>query len=399
MKNNMIIGRFKSRVSNICHTSGLLIVFVLAVLQGSILLASTYEWWQVMRNIEQKKYICYRAEEALVIDGKLDEASWKQVPWTSYFEDLGSETIESYQKQTGPPQLKTRVKMLWDDYYFYIGADLEEPHVWGTFLWHDQIICLENNFEIFIDATADHHNYVEIEINALNTVWDLVLNKPYRDKCNPDQAWNIYGLQKDVFVDGTLNNPKDIDKGWSIEFAIPWKALAEYSGYQGPPPDQTQWRINFARTEFEHEVITSDHTTSDVKNNAYKKKEDGKVDIWSWRSHGIRGLHAPEMFGIVQFTRSQPGKAKWIEDLAEEARLVLLDVYYAQSDYFKIHGKYASDIKNLGLINLKAKKRKWKLAMKLTDSGYLAWVLVKKDNLTKKLTVRQDSKLEYARTE
>jgi len=383
----------------ILNKLSMLFLFALILMQSSMVQSSTYEWWQLMRKIEQQKYICHRAQESLIIDGQLDETSWKQVPWTNYFEDLGSNNIETYQQQSKPPHLKTRVKMLWDDHYFYIGAYLEEPHVWGTFLWHDQILCLENNFEIFIDATADNHNYVEIEISALNTVWDLVLDKPYRDKCTPDQAWNIDGLQKKVFVHGTINNPKDIDKGWSIEMAIPWEELAAYSGYPGPPPDESQWRINFARTEFEYEIITSEQTTSDVQNNAYRKKEDGKVDIWSWRSHGIRGLHAPEMFGAVQFTRLQPGLAKWIDDPAEEARLVLLDVYYAQSDYYKLYGKYASNINNLDIKNMKAKIEKWKLTLKTTDTGYLAWVLVNKDNTWQKLTIQQDSKLEYAQVE
>jgi hypothetical protein len=28
----------------------------------------------------------------------------------------------------------------------------------------------------------EHSNYSELEINALNTVWDLFINKPYREK-------------------------------------------------------------------------------------------------------------------------------------------------------------------------------------------------------------------------
>ena len=31
--------------------------------------------------------------------------------------------------------------MLWDDDYFYFGADMEEPHVWGTLTKRDSVIC------------------------------------------------------------------------------------------------------------------------------------------------------------------------------------------------------------------------------------------------------------------
>lgn len=34
--------------------------------------------------------------------------------------------------------------------------------------------------QIFIDPDANNHLYFEIEINALGTVWDLLLVRPYR---------------------------------------------------------------------------------------------------------------------------------------------------------------------------------------------------------------------------
>ena len=71
--------------------------------------------------------------------------------------------------------------MLWDDTYLYVGALLEEPHVWATLTQHDSVIFHDNDFEVFIDPDGDNHEYCEIEINALNTEWDLFLNKPYRD--------------------------------------------------------------------------------------------------------------------------------------------------------------------------------------------------------------------------
>jgi len=34
--------------------------------------------------------------------------------------------------------------------------------------------------QIFLDPDGDNHLYYEIEINALGTVWDLLMAKPYR---------------------------------------------------------------------------------------------------------------------------------------------------------------------------------------------------------------------------
>ena len=41
--------------------------------------------------------------------------------------------------------------------------------------------------QIFLDPDGDNHNYYEIEINALGTVWDLFLARPYR--------WGSGGVQ------------------------------------------------------------------------------------------------------------------------------------------------------------------------------------------------------------
>ncbi len=128
--------------------------------------------------------------------------------------------------------------MLWDDNYFYVAARLDEPHVWGTLTKHDSVIFHDNDFEIFIDPDGDNHQYYEIEINALNTEWDLFLGKPYRNGGPAVNEWEIPGLKTGVHVYGTLNNPSDRDEGWSVEFAIPWKVLAEYA----PPAESSARR-------------------------------------------------------------------------------------------------------------------------------------------------------------
>ena len=124
--------------------------------------------------------------------------------------------------------------MLWDDTYFYIAALLEEPHVWGTLVKHDSVIFQDNDFEIFIDPDGDNHEYYEFEINALNTEWDLLLKKAYRDGGPAINEWEVPGLRTAVHVTGTLNKLTDTDTSWSVEFAIPWKALAEFAHRSAP---------------------------------------------------------------------------------------------------------------------------------------------------------------------
>src|SRR5690348_687777 len=67
-------------------------------------------------------YVCYRARDPIKIDGKLDDAAWRDAPWTDDFVDIEGD-------RRPRPRFRTRAKMLWDEKYFYIGAELEEPHV------------------------------------------------------------------------------------------------------------------------------------------------------------------------------------------------------------------------------------------------------------------------------
>ena len=61
----------------------------------------------------------------------------------------------------------------------------------------------------------------------LGTPWDLLLLKPYRDGGPPVTGWDIAGLKVGTHIDGTINNPADTDKGWTVEIKIPLSALKE----------------------------------------------------------------------------------------------------------------------------------------------------------------------------
>jgi hypothetical protein len=153
---------------------------------------------------QPKRYDSPRARSFVKIDGRLEDAAWVAAPWTDYFVD-----IEGDRKPR--PRFRTRAKMLWDDKYFYVAADMEEPHVWATLTRHDSVIFHDNDFEVFIDPNGDTLEYYEFEINALNTGWDLFLNKPYKQGGKARNEWEIPGLRTAVHIRGTINDPRDRD--------------------------------------------------------------------------------------------------------------------------------------------------------------------------------------------
>jgi hypothetical protein len=182
--------------------------------------------------------------------------------------------------------------MFWSDSGLYIGAEMEEPHLWATLTEHDSIIFHDNDFEVFIDPDNDSLAYAELEINALNTTWDLLLIKPYLQGGRGVDGWEIQNLRTAVQLQGTLNDPSTIDDGWSIEIHIPWHALWEISTGEVPPKSGDQWKINFSRVQWKLDIV----------NGIYVKPEGQKEDNWVWSPQGVVDMHRPERWGIVHFT-------------------------------------------------------------------------------------------------
>lgn len=292
--------------------------------------------FQVTENLyhfSPKTYVIHKISSTLAIDGKLDESAWSQAQWTDPFLDIQGNHLPT-------PRFETRAKMLWDDKFLYIAAEMEEPHLWATLDERDAIIFQENNFEIFIDPDGDTHNYYELEINALKTFWDLMLTQPYRTGGKPVHAWDIKGLEIGVDLQGTLNDPSDTDQGWTLEVAIPFDVLNETIG-RGQPKDGSQWKLNFSRVEWQTEA----------ENGAYVKQTDPETgrpfpeDNWVWSPQGVIDMHLPERWGIVQFSDEAPGSDvtfSYSEDL--KYGWVLRELYYRQRDFRSQYGKFSESL-------------------------------------------------------
>jgi len=224
-------------------------------------------------QMQPKSYDCRRTHSPIRIDGKLDDAAWKKAAWTTDFVD-----IEGPAKPA--PRFRTRVKMLWDDDYLYIAAELEEPNVTATLTEHDSVIFRDNDFEVFIKPLPETDSYYEFEMNAFNTGWDLYLSKPYLKGGNADNSWDIAGLKTAVAVHGTINHAGDKDKGWTLEIAYPWRAFLNRQEVPQPHAGE-EWRINFSRVEW--------------------KAGQAKEDNWVWSPQGVVNMHVPEQWGYLHF--------------------------------------------------------------------------------------------------
>lgn len=282
-----------------------------------------------------KSYVCYQSTSEITVDGKLEKSEWGKAKWTDLFVDIEGD-------KKAKPTYKTRVKMLWDEKYFYFAAELQDAHIWAKLKQRDTVIFYDNDFEIFIDPQGDNHMYYEFEMNALNTVWDLMLVKPYRNGGPAINSWDIKGLKTGVEIYGTLNDPSDKDKKWTLEVAMPWESLKECAPGKRMPKDGEQWRVNFSRVQWSVGVLDGIY---------YKKldSETGKVKNehnWVWSPQGVIDMHQPEKWGFVQFSENIVGgeKVEFVEDIDFPVKMALLKVYEMQKKYQKITGKYADAV-------------------------------------------------------
>jgi hypothetical protein len=282
-------------------------------------------------------YVCYSTPDSMIIDGKADEPAWQKAPWTEDFSDIEGGIRPK-------PSLRTRARMLWDKRNLYIYAELEEPELQGGLLQHDTIIYQDNDFEVFLNPDNTTHNYFELEFNALGTVMDLFMFRPYRDEGKALMSWDAQGMRSAVSRRGTLNRPGDKDGGWSVEMAIPLSTLRFFG--ERPPRDSTLWRINFSRVEWDW----------DVKEDRYVKRVDpanGRSlpeHNWVWSPQGIVDMHAPERWGYLQFSARPAGSGPvvFVLPAEEKARDYLWLIYYKQRDYRRAYGSYALKLGELG---------------------------------------------------
>jgi hypothetical protein len=253
-------------------------------------------------------YIAYRTATKPQIDGRLDEFVWQNAPPSPRFRDLikGSETIHD-----------TRAAVLWDDEYLYVAYWIEEPDLQATLTERDAPIYQNNDVEFFI---AGSDAYYEFEINAFGTIYEVffVWDEAYKAgsydtieglavgqagskafngvgyKSHPRGprtgffAWDFPGLQSAVYLDGTINDSSDRDRGWTVELALPWEGMAVLAMGDKrslPPKDEDVWRMDFSRFNQYKEAPPSDDPGG-----------------WAWSPHGVWDSHVPECFTFIHFS-------------------------------------------------------------------------------------------------
>jgi len=316
-----------------------------------------------------KNYIVNYVKVPPLIDGEINDPIWQQAQWTDDFKDIEGDLKPN-------PALQTNVKMLWDDSCLYIAARIIDPNVWANIKQHDEVVFHDNDFEVFINPNNTTHQYFELEFNALNTVFDLFLNKPYRNGGNAMFGWNPEGLQSAVKIQGSLNDPSDKDKGWTIEIAIPFKAISLGNDIQ-VPKDGTLWRVNFSRVEWDTKADKGKYVKlKDHKGNNLPEHN------WVWSPQGIVNMHYPERWGYLQFNKTSTNTVFNLPYSEQQKRYLWL-IYYQEKKWYTQHQVYQQSLTLFGLPDeIKIDDHLNTLQIEATSHQFMAFITDKNDHIT-----------------
>lgn len=330
-----------------------------------------------------KNYICYKSTDAINIDGDLNDYDWQQISWSESFVNILGESFPSAEN-------KSRFKLLYNSQYLYIGAEIQDSNIWAKQTIGSGQLYNDNAFEVFIDPSGTTHNYLEFQVNALGTKASLKLDMPYRDGKANLQTWANDKVLCKVKVYGTINNPTDIDSSWTIEMAIPWESVIEYSSLKNIPERGDIFRINLAAVRWKVESIDG-QIKKKTQNNS-RIPQPPEYDVWAPQYEV--NLHKPEFWGYVKFSdyNIESQIDTFICRPEENIKWFLREVYYYQSSFFEEHQQFSKHIQEEIILGLQKKYGMYSLITEMSDKKYKA-IIHDKDYV--EWSINHEGKIEY----
>jgi hypothetical protein len=178
------------------------------------------------------EYVVHRTIGRIEIDGVLAEAAWDRAERAGPF-------VRSLDGK--PCTAQAVARLLWDDDNLYVAFQAEDLDVSSPFSRDDEPLYTSNVVEIFLNPSGDLRRYDEIELAPSNALFDASFTGRRQGM---DLSWSSRARHA-VHVDGTLNDSRDVDRGWTAELAIPFAAL---TGMPRPRPERgDRWRFNLYR--------------------------------------------------------------------------------------------------------------------------------------------------------
>ena len=172
----------------------------------------------------ERRLTAKRAAGAIVLDGKLDEADWRDAP-------LATDFLQNDPREGEPASANTEVRVLYDDENLYFGAiayDAEPDKLVINDLTRDFNARAGDSFGVVLDTFHDERNGYMFQTNPAGAKFDAqFINEGREFNMDWDGVWYVESRVTDL--------------GWITEIAIPFKTLR----FNDTAPQV--WGINFLR--------------------------------------------------------------------------------------------------------------------------------------------------------
>ena len=171
-----------------------------------------------------------KTSEKIIIDGKLDEEVWNTA-------EVASDFWVSFPVDDRKSELKTEVRVTYDDNFFYVAAYCEDPN--GTIiqtLKRDVDFWSGDGFAFVIDPVNQKSNGFLFGVNPYGVQMEALIAGNTGTRGSRDRGMNSEWDHKwysNAFIGSGF---------WTVEIAIPFKTI-RYD------ETKTTWGINFIRSE------------------------------------------------------------------------------------------------------------------------------------------------------
>ena len=203
---------------------------------------------------ERKSFVISRADSSPVIDGLLDDEAWQHAAIIDDFH-------QTLPTDGAAPTERTVVRVMYDDEYLYIAADLRDSDpaaIQALQLIQGKLFFSDDRFWVTLDSFNSKRNDYLFQVNA-NGVRREALRE---NNSRFIEEWaTIWYAESAIHADG-----------WATEIAIPFKSIS-FS------PKSDTWGINFGRgiVRKQEFALWSSHDRQDWP--AYSGEVSGINDI------------------------------------------------------------------------------------------------------------------------
>ena len=180
---------------------------------------------------------CSRAGDAVVVDGKAEEEAWQE-----------AEPITAFRlwHTLGKPTERTTVRFCYDDAFLYAFYECDDKDLFTLYQARDAKVWESDCIELFLWPDEGNPIYYEFEVAPNNALFDARMVNTGSGGFQRWAQWNC-DVRTATQLEGTLNQWRDRDEGYTVEVAIPLAALRETIGDR--PLEGQTWRFAAVRAD------------------------------------------------------------------------------------------------------------------------------------------------------